>query len=195
MKKIKSKKELLSKWNQKIGSQKYYYGILLKSGQTEKPFEESEVYKGLEQRKKRALYRYENREKISKQRKERREFFKEQERLLQENEQNIDESYSGSAIDAFKGRASTGDLAFALSVKTGNFNGKLFVVDMETDTVLEDSTIRDITRYFKMLAFWINILFSKSDGYKIFNSEVVKKQWYEKDIDTLFYITEIYINE
>lgn len=194
MRKYQSKEQLLSHWTDKIDNQKHYYDILIKFGQVETPFEDSEIYKQLSKRKQRAEYRYDNREKISEQRKERRELHKQQREYIEENADEISESFSGSGIDAFSGRKGLGDAVFAKNVGAKNFAGNLLVVNEDGEEE-ENRFFYSISAYFERLAYWIHRLFSKSDGYKIFNTEVTKKQKFDKTTNTLYYYTEILIGD
>jgi len=189
----KNKSQVRQKWQSRINEAKEYHKILFDSGQTKTSFYDSEVYNQLNKRRNRSLYRYDNKEKISEQRKNRRELHKKQLDYL--GEENLTEFYSGSAIDAFKGRRAKGDSEFIKNIKPENFAGKLFVQDGETGEILEDKTYFSQSYYFMRVAFWVHLLFSKSDGYKIFNSEVDKSQRYDTKTKTLFWETTITINE
>lgn len=194
MRKYQSKENLLSHWEQKIDNQKHYYEILEKSGQVETTFEDSEIYRQLKKRQQRSEYRYDNRERISKQRKGRRELHKIQREYIEENADEISESFSGSGIDAFSGRKGVGDEIFAKNVGAKNFAGNLLVVNEDGEEE-ENRFFYSISAYFERLAYWIYRLFSKSDGYKIFNTEVTKKQKFDRATNTLYYYTEIIIGD
>lgn len=194
MRTYKTKKELLSAWGSKIKTAKQYHKIMKEQGYDVGPFYKSDVYKGLKRKENRSAYRYDNKEKISQQRKERRLIHKEQIEYIRENKENINFTYSGSAIDAFKGRRGLSDKKFVENIKYKNFVGELTVSDGETGEILEEKTYFSAVRYFARVSYWINKLFSKSEGYQIFNSTVYKRQKYVKETETLYWFYEIEIN-
>lgn len=194
-KKIKNKSELLKKWSGKIQEQRQYFSELKKAGQAIGRFEDSPVYRNLDKRRGRAVYRYENRERISEQRKVARIERLKLQFATDENESIAKTAFSGSAIDAFKGIRGKNDLDFAkkiLESKPGRkFAGSLLVVDGETGEVLDDYKTTGFVRYFKRLSEWIAKLFDRDAGYSIFNSSVDKKILFDKETDTLYYWTNI----
>lgn len=194
-KRIKNKAELLKRWSGKIQEQRQYFAELKRAGQASGRFEDSPVYENLDRRRRRAIYRYENREKISEQRKAARIERQKLQFSTDENEHLAKTAFSGSAIDAFKGLRGKNDLDFVkkiLESKPGRkFAGSLLVVDAESGEVLDDYKTTGFVRYFKRLSEWIAKLFDRDAGYAIFNSSVDKKIFFDKDTDTLYYYTNI----
>lgn len=186
MSRIKNKKELLSKWQQKIDSQKYYYDLLKRRGDVKGSFYNSPVYLELNRRRQRAEYRYDNREKIAAARAERRAEQRALARAADEILGRQQAAYSGPAVDAFKGRRNAADLQFAKAVKAKNFVGRLLIFYEETGETI-DREYFSIAGYFNALAKIISTLFSKNAGYSILTSTVQKIQSYDKQTDTQYF--------
>lgn len=185
----KSKRQLLETWQQKINSQKYYF----KKTRKKEKFEDSEIYKNLQRRKDRAVYRYENRDRISEQRKQKRI---EKSELRERAGEMIGEqsaAFSGPAVSAFKGRQGTAELDFAKRIAPKKFVGHLFVEYTETGEII-DKIYYSISGYFEALARIIKSMFSKSSGYAILESEVIKKQTYDPEKNALYYEHLITVN-
>lgn len=185
------KRDIIKKWNGIIDSQRYYFSLLKKSGQIPRgqKWTDSGVYKGLVKKKAQAIYRHKNRKRIAAQRAQ----YRERKRQAAEGlgKQVLKQTFSGSAIDAFKGRRSRADLNFALSINAKNFVGHLEVYLNDREIV--NKVFLSVKKYFAEVGRWIHSMFSKDD-YTIFNSEVIKKLKYDPQTQTLYIETVILIN-
>jgi len=193
MKKYTNKKQVAKKWQEKIESQKYYWNLLREKGDVSGSFYLSEVYRNLDRRRDRALWRYDNREKISEQRRALRETYKEQQRTYTENEGRINYAYDGSAINYMSGRKLENRKKLIASIRAQRFYGTILVMDEETGEVLEQGTHRSLDAYFSDAAKWNNELFSKKEGYKIFSTSISEKSWFDANTNTQFFSLEIII--
>ena len=183
MKKYTNKNQVKRRWQSKINEAREYF---TEEGGTRSEFYESDVYRELNRRRNRAVYRYENREKISKQRKKLRKKYKKQEVVKEGVLPTKNPSYEGAAVTAFKGRKIQGDYNYCkLLIENGaNFLGELTV--NEDGLVVEYIESRQLNKFFNLLSFYISSLFRKAEGYKILNSNIVKRLYFDKGVNTVF---------
>jgi len=182
------KSDVKSAWGKKINAAKSAY----KTAGFDGGFYRSDVYKDIKRREKRALYRYDNRERISEQKRQYRERVKSA-RIASPS--NV--AFDGDALKAFSGAAGRNDRRAIAAINAKNFVGNLNVTEERDgiDVTLDKKKYLSDAAYQNRISFWVSYLFSKSDGYLIFNSTVQRLIEYDRKTDTLYHTTNIHISD
>lgn len=183
------KKEVSERWGGIVLAAKQAY----QDSTGKSDFYKTGFYKDLNRRRKRALYRYDNRDKISQQKREYRERVKKA-----GTAKPTDITFSGAAIDAARGARGRNDMAAikAIMQQTNcKFVGHLIVTESSggLDVSLHNKKYLTLPTYKNAVSMWIQFLFSKDNGYLIFNSTITRRMTYDKQSNTLFHTTIINI--
>lgn len=180
-KRYSNKKQLLETWQQRINEQKQYYKELKEGGKVSGNFYDSPVYKNLDKRRNRAEYRYDNKERISEQRKQYMERVENLEKLADKELTGVDYTYEGTALDAVKGRGSKSDMDFTELFK-GRFFGELTING-------EKKTYTTTAGFWRAYSAFIGPIFRK-DSKLLMDTDFRKQNTFDPKTNTLYFSYE-----
>lgn len=188
MTKIRNKKSLVKKWNEKISKSEKIYKELRKKDKSLPGWEKSDIFKTFTKRKKRSIKRFENRDEINERRREVYRLRKESEKLKDEfsevSESTVFEAYTG------EGRLFENLIRQIVKDRKATFYGEIFIDEKR------DSSFTNIERYSFRINSILRKIFNKKgktkDNYAPMQWFVKRSYFYDVEINHLFVSHEFF---
>lgn len=164
------------------------FAKMKEAGAIKGSFKNSTIKKLLDKREKGAIYRFKNRDRIIENQKKYRENVKK----YRDFTAKVVTVFDGSAIEAYSGGKHGQDRAAINAFAAKNFVGVIIhTIEGDYGTEKKEYRYRTQGAFFSRLRKILSSLFDKSDGYRIFSTDVQKYLHYDKQSDTVYFIVKI----